>query len=437
MAPKPQILVLTPYPLLPATSGGRLYAVSTVRPLADEVDFHLLALANADERRELVQGGDGLLAEYRRLFRSVEFEERPPIPTERKSRLRVLRHFAVHVARGLPLMDLSYYQPRAIARARAIVARQRIDLLEVHHLHCAFYRPFLRQVPALLINHNIEADLWPFWPLAGGHAIERWFWERMGVLSRRYAHRIEIENAFGFAAKLFISSSDMARVPEGPCPRFFLPMSVELDRTPRSFHADRFVVLWIGGFFWDPNVEAVTWLLDEIWPLVRAGSSVPVELHVVGAGPPPALRARHDGREVFIHGQVPDVDPFRRRADALVAPLRAGGGVRIKIVEALNAGVPVVATTKGCEGLPLRDGESIRVADDAVAFAAALLQLQASIPLRERLSAAGRDFCASHHSPEAVRAVKRQVYASILGARGLPAPGADRRTADAVPPAIS
>jgi len=425
MSRKLRVLVLTPYPLLPTTSGGRLYAASTVRPLADEVDFHLLALANPDERRELESQRDRLMAEYHRLFRTVEFDERPLIPTQLGSRARVVKHFLTHVARKLPLMDLSYYQPRAVAKARAIVARHAIDLIEIHHLHCAFYRPFLPGVPALLINHNIESELWPFWPLTGGAALEKRLWERMGRLSRRYAHAIEIENSFGFAAKLFISAADMARVPEAACPRFLLPMTLDLDRTPKSFHDDRFVVLWIGGFFWEPNIDAVSWLLDEIWPLVKERSSSPLELHIVGSGPPAALTRRHDGREVFVHGEVPDVDVFRRRADVLVAPLRQGGGVRIKIIEALNAGLPVVSTAKGCEGLPIAAGETLRVADDAASFARALLDLQGSSELRRRLSAAGRRYCAAHHAPEVAREVKRHVYATILGdAAGLPAAAA-------------
>lgn len=407
-----RILVLTPYPLLPAHSGGRLYALGTVTPVAAEHEFHLLALANASEREEIARGGDALRAEYAKTFASVAFEERPPIPHELRGRARKLRHFLTHAAYRLPLMDLSYFNPRAVELARRIVRERGIDLLEIHHLHCAFYRRFLPDLPAVLINHNIEQELWPFWPKTQGPAPDRWLWNGFGTLSRRFAHDIEIGNALGFDAKAFISTRDMAHVPEEPCPRFLVPMPVPPGPPVEPFARDRFRVLWIGGFGWPPNVEAIGWFLDRVWPTVRAGAGVPVELHLVGSDPPDELRARADGREIVVHGYVEDVEPLRTRADAFVVPLLTGSGVRIKIVEALAAGLPVVSTAKGCEGLPLEPGDLL-VADDPADFAARLLDLARSVELREELGRAGRAYAARHHAPEVVAAAKRRIYQAL------------------------
>jgi len=407
-----RILVLTPYPLLPAHSGGRLYALGTVTPVAQEHEFHLLALANASEREEIARGGDALLADYAKIFASVAFEERPPIPHELAGRARKLRHFLTHAAHRLPLMDLSYYNPRAVELARKIVRERGIDLLEIHHLHSAFYRRFLPDVPAVLINHNIEQELWPYWPKTQGSALDRWLWNGFGTLSRRFAHDIEIDNALGFDAKVFISTRDMAAVPEAPCPRFLVPMPVAPGPPVEPFARDRFRVLWIGGFGWPPNVEAIGWFLDRAWPAVRAGAGVPVELHLVGSDPPDELRARADDREVFVHGYVEDVEPLRTRADAFVVPLLTGSGVRIKIVEALAAGLPVVSTRKGCEGLPLAPGDLL-VADDPADFAARLVELARSVEMRAALGRAGRAYAALHHAPDVVAAAKRRVYRAL------------------------
>jgi glycosyltransferase involved in cell wall biosynthesis len=407
-----KILVLTPYPLLPAHSGGRLYALGTVAPVADEHEFHLLALANPAERDEIARGGRALRAEYAKTFASVAFEERPPIPHELRGRVRKLRHFLGHAAYRLPLMDLSYFNRRAVDRARQIIAEQRIDLLEIHHLHAAFYRRCLPDLPAVLINHNIEQDLWPFWPKVDGSAPDRWLWNAFGKLSRRNAHDIEIDNALRFDAKAFISTRDMARVPEEACPRFLVPMPVPPAPPVEPFARDRFRVLWIGGFGWPPNVEAIDWFLDGVWPIVRENAGVPVELHLVGSDPPEQLRARADGHEIFVHGYVEDVEPLRTRADAFVVPLRTGSGVRIKIVEALAAGLPVVSTAKGCEGLPLEPGDLL-VADEPADFASRLLELAHSVELREELGRAGRAYAARHHAPEVVATAKRRVYQAL------------------------
>ena len=421
-----KVLVLTPYPLLPAHSGGRLYALSTVAPVADEHEFHLLALANAGERDELARGGDALRAEYARLFASVSFEERPKIPHELGSRAAVLRHFAVHVRHRLPLMDLSYYQPRAVELARRIVRERGIDLLEIHHLHCAFYRRFLPDVPAILINHNIEQDLWPFWPKQHGFAPERWLWNQLGKLSRRFAYQTEIENALAFDAKVFVSTRDMERVPEAACPRFLVPMAVPLQPAVEPFSRDRFKVLWIGGFGWPPNVEAVT--LVPRRGLARAcAPRRPFRWSCTWSAPrrPTRCAPATTGARSSCTATSTTSSRLRADADAFVVPLLTGSGVRIKIVEALAAGLPVVSTAKGCEGLPVQPGRDLLVADDAPAFAAHLIALAASVERRAALGRAGRIYAEQHHSPEVVAAAKRRVYDALDGGA---AQGATPRT---------
>ena len=177
-----------------------------------------------------------------------------------------------------------------------------------------------------------------------------------------------------------------------------------------TFALDRFRVLWIGGFGWAPNVEAMQWFCERIWPRVRAGSTVPAELHIVGASPPGSLLARHGRDGIVVHGYVDDVEKLRDQAEAFVVPLRTGGGVRIKIVEALARGLPVVSTSKGCEGLPVEAGRDLLIADDEDSFAAELLTLSTGGETRRALSEAGRDYTRRHHSPKAVGDAKRRVY---------------------------
>lgn len=409
-ARRARILLLTPYPLLPADSGGRLYALGNVTPLADEYEYHLLALANPEERAEIERGGNALREEYARWFASVHFEERPLVPHEFDSDLRVLAHFLRHTVHRLPLMDLSYLQPRAIETARRLIAEHEIDWLEIHHLHAAFYRRFLPALPAVLVNHNLEQDLWPFWRREGGFAPRRWVWNGFGALSRRFARAIETENSLSFDARAFISTRDLERVPDTSGPRFLVPMPVETSPEKPTFALDRFRVLWIGGFGWAPNVEAMQWFCERIWPRVRAGSTVPAELHIVGASPPGSLLARHGRDGIVVHGYVDDVEKLRDQAEAFVVPLRTGGGVRIKIVEALARGLPVVSTSKGCEGLPVEAGRDLLIADDEDSFAAELLTLSTGGETRRALSEAGRDYTRRHHSPKAVGDAKRRVY---------------------------
>ena len=126
------------------------------------------------------------------------------------------------------------------------------------------------------------------------------------------------------------------------------------------------VVAFVATLGWAPNVEAALWLGREIWPEVAR--RVPeARLLLVGRDPAPEVRALA-GPRVEVTGTVPDVAPYLTQAQVLVAPLLAGGGTRLKIMEALGAGRPVVATSIGCDGLEDLVGRGVVVADTAGAM---------------------------------------------------------------------
>ncbi|MDY0021666.1 glycosyltransferase [Arenimonas caeni] len=165
-------------------------------------------------------------------------------------------------------------------------------------------------------------------------------------------------------------------------------------------------LLFVGGFRHPPNVDAVRWLAAEILPRVRAREPG-ITLHVVGAEAPADIAALdgHDG--IRVHGHVPDLAPLLRQCRLSVAPLRYGAGVKGKVNQALAHGLPVVATHCAVEGMHLREGEEALVADDAAAFADAVLRAHADAALWQRLSEGGLANTRRHFSPEAVRPVLR------------------------------
>ena len=374
-----------------------------VSELADRFDYHLLAMCNPDERAQLAAGGEPLMERYRSVFRSVHFVDRPLIPAQLPKR-QVLRHLWFHFRHGLPLMDVSYYSPEAVGTARSVVQQENIDLIEVDHLQMAFVKTFLPNVAAVLVNHNIETDLYPFFRTKRWSLPAMAVWLGFGWFSRRNGRKIELTNKLGFEAKLFISSADAARVDE-QCPKVVVPLPMAPRESDKEFNADQFKMLWLGGFDWPPNAEAIRWFIDEVWPLMSP--RLPnAEFHIVGGSPPTELGSS-DARITF-HGYQDDVDVWRDLADVLVAPLQTGSGVRVKIVEAMAAGLPVVSTSKGCEGLEVTSGVDVIVADQPHDFAEALVDLAGRPEVRSRLGAAGKGYVAQHHAPASVAARKAE-----------------------------
>jgi glycosyltransferase involved in cell wall biosynthesis len=153
-------------------------------------------------------------------------------------------------------------------------------------------------------------------------------------------------------------------------------------------HQEAGLLTFVGLLRYTPNADAVRWFVRDILPLVRR-QDPSARFEAVGKTPSPAVLALA-ADDVRIVGSVPDVRPFLARASVVVVPLRAGSGTRIKILEALAMGKAVVTTSIGCEGLAVRDGVHLLVADDRESFAAATARLLAVPELRARLGAAGR-----------------------------------------------
>ncbi len=177
------------------------------------------------------------------------------------------------------------------------------------------------------------------------------------------------------------------------------PAVVRADR--RELHADAPVLLFVGALDYEPNTEAMSWFLREVWPVVHAGRA-DVVLHVVGRGADALGSEAHaDGVELL--GKVDDLQAELDRADVSIVPIRVGAGTRLKVIEALANHLPMVTTTVGCEGIAVSDGRTALIADDAESFAGAVLRLVADGDLRQRLADEGRELFDEHYTWSRIR----------------------------------
>lgn len=175
----------------------------------------------------------------------------------------------------------------------------------------------------------------------------------------------------------------------------------------RRTYAQRRDLVFVGGFQHPPNTDAVEWFVHEVFPRLRA--ELPeANFHVIGSKVPDAIRALADER-VLVHGFIEDIAPYMDGCRISVAPLRYGAGVKGKVNMAMSYGLPVVATSAAVEGMHVRDGEDVLVADDAAAFADQVLRLYRDEALWNRLSANGLANVERHFSFAAAREALRQV----------------------------
>jgi glycosyltransferase involved in cell wall biosynthesis len=252
---------------------------------------------------------------------------------------------------------------------------------------CDFLSP-APNIPELsecvLFQHNVEAVIWK---RRTEHASD--------PIRHRYL-KLQAERMFRYEGDvcrkvrkvIAVSEKDAALMREwyGIKPTEAVPTGVDADyfkaRGAVSPVAD---LAFVGSFDWAPNIDGVDWFQREVLPLIlrrRPDCSVAI----VGRKPPRGVQelgVRYPGIQVT--GTVPDVRPWLWGAKVSIVPLRVGGGTRLKIFEAMAAGVPVVSTTIGAEGLGARDGDTIRIADAPEDFAAACIALLDDPAQRERL----------------------------------------------------
>jgi glycosyltransferase involved in cell wall biosynthesis len=172
-------------------------------------------------------------------------------------------------------------------------------------------------------------------------------------------------------------------------------------------------MLFVGGFRHPPNVDAALWLADEIMPLVLRQHPT-ARLTIVGADVPDAVR-RRAGDAIDVVGRVDDVEPFVASSSLVVAPLRAGGGMRLKVLQAMAAARPVVTTTRGAAGIWNPAGApTLLIADDAAGIATHVASLLASESARQALGARAREAAINHHRWDQFAERLHAIYDEVL-----------------------
>jgi len=388
----------------PPTSGARIRDFNLLRALSGAADITLCCLAQ-DE----VEIPD--LARLQALCREVRVF-RPG----QHSLWRRAGAFAKALRRGVPLAMCPFFYPDFAAELESIARREAVAIFQIEHSLLAGY---ICAAPegcrTVLSLHNVCSVQYA--RIAG---LDLGVWGRAGFRIKAWLlGRSEARAAARFSHLIAVSTTDaeFLRRENPALPISVVENGVDCARLQPLAEAPAGNDLLFAGLLgYPPNADAVRFFCREILPLVRL--QIPdARLLIAGQSPPPDLRALARSDSVVLLADVADIVPCYQRARLAVVPLRAGGGTRLKILEAMALGRAVVSTTIGCEGIDVSHGRDILVADQAEAFAACVVSLLRDPAARAALAARARQTVERGYDWPLLAARQLAVYTS-------PTPGA-------------
>lgn len=390
-----RVLVIAPYLPADGVNGGCTHLASLLRALAPdrETDYVCYDLPAMDAKGRA--SATRILKKCARNAVVVPFHGR-----WRDNRLTLRPE------------DLPAYFTPEMEAAVARLSRHGHDVVHVEFECMAPFGRFARGKRKFVTVHELNA-------------LMRWRRARHGALRERPFHAVEavrslawdFGNLRGFDALLTFNPVEarLLRLVFRRTRVETIPVAVEFGgraarptayRLPPAASGTLHDMVFLGNFAHLPNADALSFTLSAILPRLPGRT-----LLVVGGGLDPAAERLCKTRQgVTLAGQSANPRRHLRSARVAIAPMRLGGGARLKVVEALSAGVPVVATPVGAEGIRVPDGEGLVVAETATAFAAAVEGLLSARDRARELGALGRDAAREYHSVEALRAALDAVW---------------------------
>lgn len=371
-----KILLLTQVLPYPPDSGPKVKTWNLIKFLSQQHEVILVSFVRGDQSRDVAH-----LKKYCLDVLTVPMQRSIP---------RDAVALAQSLLSGLPWTIVRDRRSAMFALVEEVSTRYTLDVVHADQLNMAQYAEKAQAGSKTVDTHNALWLLYQRMAATMGNGPKKWLFERDWRLLRGYEGRVCRE----FDTVLAVSEEDrqaLLDVAGAETGIEVIPITVDTDELLpicRAPNADR--ILHIGTMFWPPNVDGILWFARQVLPLVRKARPA-VEFDVVGARPPDEVVALGaQDAQVHVTGYVEETKPYLEQAGVMVVPLRAGGGMRVKILNALAQGMPVVTTSIGCEGIAVEHGKHLLVADTPEDFANAVVRLLENRNLADQLGADGR-----------------------------------------------
>ncbi len=401
-----KILFLTPDLPYPPHQGAAIRSFNLIKNLAARYEIHLLSFIRGGNTLNRISPLSGYCASI------------ATIPAaNRSTKTRALSA----LFSPQPDMALRLPSPQFTNQLRICLIRERFDFVQVEAIEMAQYGLAIKEMslpsPPLVIFDDINAEymlqrrafetdikhpgLWlgAFYSLLQWQKLRRYETEAC----RRMDKVVVVSQADRIALQRLLPSVESAVVPNGVDTSYYLPAHMEKESDTS--------LVFTGKMDFRPNVDAVLWFGQKVWPLIQ--QDVPkARFNVVGRDPHPRLRSLRALPGITVTGYVEDIRPHIAEAGVYVVPLRVGGGTRLKVLEAMSMSKAIVSTSLGCEGIDMMPGLDLLIADEPRSFAKKAVSLMQDRERRIELGLAARRLVEARYDWQHITSLMEQVYES-------------------------
>jgi glycosyltransferase involved in cell wall biosynthesis len=387
--------------LYPLTSGGSIRSFNLLTESAKYNEITLINLTRPGNNKEQFNA----LSKYCKKIIEIPF-----IPKRHKI-VRLLDKLIWNRSSEIALLD-SKEMHRAI---RSAIANDNFDIVLGSSMYAMLFANEFKNIPIIMLEQNAEYLI-----------IERRAKTALGIhryLQLKEAHNFKLFEAAALRkAVCTIAVSDIDAVllkdlapeanirvvPNGVDTKYFEHVN-ELKQEQE--------IVFVGTMGYYPNIDAITWFYNSIWPLILQ-EEPKTRLSIIGNAPASVAALFKDKPNVDFHGMVPDIRPFLTKAAVSIVPIRIGSGTRVKILDAMSMKKAIVTTTIGCEGIKVTDKYDIIIADKEDDFAKAVLNLLKHENLRIQLGNNARATVEKLYSWESISKIQQSVFNEVKSMLG-------------------
>lgn len=411
-----RVLQLAPRICWPLDTGAKLRNYHLGRVLSEHADVSLLSFSH-DGEPSAIPGNS--------------YEQVLTVRREPGYRFTKIVRGAVS---RTPLPLLNYTTDPMRQALEGVLAETEFDIVQLESIHLMGYLPTIRGArkrPLIICDwHNIESELMRRYSEREGNILRRVYARRTASLMRNFEQRALVE----FDAQVTVSERDAERLRNlnSKARIFVIENGVDAahysDEQMERAHAEWRTrqglsgsptpnrIVFVGSMDYHANVDGVVSFSRNVWPRLRERKA-DLSFTIVGRDPAPEVRELVSIPGIEVTGTVEDVRPYYREALLSVVPLAIGGGSRLKILEAMAAGVPVVSTTLGAEGLEVQHDKNILITDTNEKMIEAITKIIDSEEQRNRLRDAGRALVVGRYDWASVGASLFEHYDDLLASR--------------------